>query len=91
MPSNESSVSGADETSGEQLARSVAGNIIERSSIAPHRAAEDGELDEHRRRRIAMAAYYRAERRGFAPGGELEDWLEAERELLEQEGGGAVG
>jgi len=30
---------------------------------------------------IALAAYYRAEQRGFAPGGELEDWLEAEREL----------
>jgi hypothetical protein len=30
---------------------------------------------------IAVAAYYRAERRGFAPGGELDDWLEAEREL----------
>ena len=30
---------------------------------------------------IAIAAYYRAERRGFAPGGETEDWLEAEREV----------
>jgi hypothetical protein len=30
---------------------------------------------------IAAAAYYRAEQRGFAPGGELGDWLEAEREL----------
>jgi hypothetical protein len=26
---------------------------------------------------IAEAAYYRAERRGFAPGQELRDWLEA--------------
>jgi hypothetical protein len=30
---------------------------------------------------VALAAYYRAERRGFAPGGETEDWLEAEREV----------
>jgi Protein of unknown function (DUF2934) len=30
---------------------------------------------------IAEAAYFRAERRGFAPGHELEDWLEAEREI----------
>lgn len=30
---------------------------------------------------IALAAYYRAERRGFAPGGELEDWLAAESEI----------
>jgi hypothetical protein len=27
---------------------------------------------------IAVAAYYRAEQRGFAPGGELDDWLQAE-------------
>ena len=31
--------------------------------------------------RIAEAAYYRAERRGFAPGGETEDWLAAEAEI----------
>jgi sterol desaturase/sphingolipid hydroxylase (fatty acid hydroxylase superfamily) len=30
---------------------------------------------------IAEAAYYKAERRGFAPGWELHDWLEAEREI----------
>jgi len=30
---------------------------------------------------VALAAYYRAERRGFAPGGEVEDWIEAEREV----------
>jgi transketolase N-terminal domain/subunit len=30
---------------------------------------------------VAMAAYYRAQQRGFAPGQELEDWLQAEREL----------
>ena len=35
---------------------------------------------EERERRIAIAAYLRAERRGFAPGFELEDWLEAERD-----------
>jgi hypothetical protein len=29
---------------------------------------------------IAVAAYFRAEKRGFAPGGELEDWLAAETE-----------
>ncbi|MGA7964672.1 MAG: DUF2934 domain-containing protein [Gammaproteobacteria bacterium] len=30
---------------------------------------------------IAQAAYFRAERRGFVGGGEVEDWLEAEREI----------
>jgi hypothetical protein len=28
---------------------------------------------------IAQMAYYLAEKRGFAPGGELADWYEAER------------
>ena len=30
----------------------------------------------------ALAAYFRAEKRGFTPGGELQDWLEAEREIF---------
>jgi hypothetical protein len=30
---------------------------------------------------VATAAYYRAERRGFTPDAELDDWLEAEREI----------
>jgi Protein of unknown function (DUF2934) len=30
---------------------------------------------------IALAAYFKAEARGFYPGHELDDWLEAEREL----------
>jgi hypothetical protein len=35
---------------------------------------------------IAMAAYYRSERRGFAPGGEFEDWYEAVAEIDRQLG-----
>jgi hypothetical protein len=31
-----------------------------------------------RRAMIAEIAYYRAEKRGFDPGHEIEDWLEAE-------------
>lgn len=31
---------------------------------------------------IAMAAYYRAAERGFAPGHEMEDWLAAEKQVL---------
>ena len=36
---------------------------------------------EARRGMVAEAAYLRAERRGFAPGSEVEDWLAAEREI----------
>lgn len=38
-------------------------------------------LSESRAARIAERAYWRAERRNFAPGHELEDWLHAEREI----------
>ena len=31
--------------------------------------------------RIAELAYYKAKKRGFEQGHEMEDWLEAEREL----------
>lgn len=31
---------------------------------------------------IAEAAYYRAEQRAFAPGLEMDDWLAAEREVM---------
>jgi hypothetical protein len=36
---------------------------------------------EHRRALIAQAAYFRAERRNFAPGFEHDDWLSAESEV----------
>ena len=36
---------------------------------------------EERQKRIAEAAYYRSERRGFTGSSQLDDWLEAEREL----------
>ena len=32
--------------------------------------------------KIALAAYYKAEKRGFAPGHELNDWLEAEHDIM---------
>jgi hypothetical protein len=36
-------------------------------------------------RMIAEAAYYRAEKRGFAPGFEIEDWIAAENEVRAQQ------
>lgn len=36
---------------------------------------------------IATAAYFKAAQRGFAPGGEIEDWLAAEREFDAASGG----
>lgn len=34
------------------------------------------------KRLIAVAAYYRAKQRGFEPGHELDDWVEAESEVM---------
>lgn len=44
-----------------------------RSPMAPTAAERDD--------MISVAAYYRAERRGFAPGGAEDDWLHAEAEI----------
>ena len=50
---------------------------IEVPSVAP--------ANDDLQQRIAEAAYYRAERRGFTPGQEVEDWLAAEKEVMERE------
>jgi len=38
---------------------------------------------QQRERMIRESAYFKAQRRGFAPGHQLDDWLEAEREVDE--------
>lgn len=38
---------------------------------------------------IAVAAYYLAERRGFSSGQELDDWLQAEKEIESRAAGGS--
>jgi hypothetical protein len=43
------------------------------------------------RAQIAEAAYFKAQERGFEPGFELDDWLEAEAEVLDRESGGRPG
>jgi hypothetical protein len=47
----------------------------------PARKAATGVPLEQRRHYVEMAAYYIAERRGFAPGDPLEDWVQAEAEI----------
>ena len=51
--------------------------------------ARAGITPAERQQMVAEAAYFRAERRGFAAGGELEDWIQAESEIdqLMQSGG----
>jgi hypothetical protein len=50
-------------------------NPVSRESSPPAISAEE------RYKLIAHHAYLRAERRGFAPGNEVDDWLQAESEV----------
>jgi hypothetical protein len=51
-------------------------SLVRPLRLVPHRLTPA-----ERHRRISDLAYRRAEQRGFTPGNELEDWLEAEREV----------
>ena len=77
-PASKPSPTGKTEKPGGDL---EAGAVIKDSSLERR---EIPSYSDTREARIAEAAYWRAERRGFAPGGEMEDWLQAERELDEQ-------
>lgn len=52
------------------------GKFLRPLYLVPHRLTPA-----ERHRRISDLAYKRAEQRGFAPGNETEDWLDAEREV----------
>jgi len=41
-----------------------------------------GYTSDQLRSMIAMAAYYRAQSRNFAPGNDMEDWLVAEQQVI---------
>jgi DUF2934 family protein len=56
-------------------ASAAAGVILENAAA---------DFEEQRRNCIATAAYYKAQVRGFVPGRELDDWLQAEAEFEEQ-------
>lgn len=55
---------------------------VERASL---QRREIPSFSESREARIAEAAYWRAERRGFVAGQELDDWLAAEQEIDAQD------
>jgi hypothetical protein len=57
---------------------------IENESLYDMERAEM-DMDEFREV-VAINAYYKAEKRGFADGYELEDWLEAEQEIIGDSG-----
>jgi len=64
-----------------------------KSNGAAERALKSDELDSSSantdcpiEEMIAVAAYFRAEQRGFTPGNEMSDWLEAKTEVEESLG-----
>jgi hypothetical protein len=77
--------------SGEALTKAVAGNVIQKQELARVNPSGVSPTAPSREEAIRHEAYLRAERRGFEPGYELEDWLAAEKDLAEREGAGTVG
>jgi len=61
---------------------------IKKNSVRPIPVSSVGskqESNEDRLYQIAVSAYYKAEARGYDPGHEIQDWLEAEAEIDKSE------
>ena len=50
--------------------------------LAFNNTARAGLSPDELRKLVSEAAYYRAKQRGFAPGHEVEDWIQAEAEVI---------
>lgn len=71
-------------TSGKQPAKRVTSSGGQANSAGVTTAGALARRDfseDEQRRLVAEAAYYRALERGFAPGCEMDDWLQAEAEI----------
>jgi hypothetical protein len=55
---------------------------VSKKKTAPKVKSKPEPGDEDNLTRIALSAYYKAEARGYQPGHELQDWLEAEAEFI---------
>lgn len=76
----------ADESMPETLVPDVVHTHLQRDESGSAAAAQ---LAPDRWHRIQRRAYEIARERGFAPGAELNDWLQAEREIDGESAGGA--
>jgi hypothetical protein len=69
------------ESSSAQNSDSMSAAPIDSGAQPPSVGLEAEPSSGDRHARIAEAAYRRAHARNFEPGGELDDWLNAEREI----------
>jgi hypothetical protein len=78
--------------SGAQKTKSHPNELTESSGIIADKGVKDPDYDSGKHKKsvangvdrqemIATAAYYRAENRGLNYGDEIQDWLEAEKEI----------
>jgi hypothetical protein len=63
-----------------EVAPAAAAAVVKTAANMAEAAAMPSEAE--LRELIAQAAYYRAEKRGFRPGLEADDWLQAEAEVM---------
>lgn len=75
------SVPRAEVPDGPRLSRTGAGAVNATTGSRGGDAAVPPADERTRHELIAAAAYFLAERRGFAPGSELDDWLQAEAQI----------
>jgi hypothetical protein len=57
-----------------------------KTGLTPRANAQVDVSPDELRKLISEAAYYRAKQRGFTPGHELEDWIQAEAEVRKRVG-----
>ncbi len=83
MPTRPRTGSGRTKKTAPPVAERSSANQPERAEVtaAQLERREIPSFSSDREARIAEAAYWRAERRGFSAGQELDDWLAAEKEV----------
>jgi hypothetical protein len=81
MPDAELSRAGKNSSPNQVAGRRIRSRKSQPNSAALSLPPDERDFREAREEMIRVAAYYLAEKRGFVPGAELDDWLIAESEI----------
>lgn len=68
-------------TSAASVGKSKGNGMSRQARASGQPRSSSGSDDCRREQMIAEAAYYRAQQRGFEPGNEMSDWLQAEADV----------